>query len=192
MKKILILLALVVLSGVKLSAQEGLQVNEEAPLFVAHDQKGALVDLAMELKNNKVVLVFYRGQWCPFCNRHMSALQDSLQMINEKGAKVIAITPEKSEEIGKTVEKSNANFSIVHDENHQIMDAYKVTFTMSKSKHLAYKAYGIDINEANGNNDRALPVPATYIISKDGKIATRHFDKDYKNRMTVKEILEAL
>lgn len=192
MQKIIILLAITVFSGLKLNAQEGIQVNEEAPLFVANDQNGDVIDLAMELKKSPVVIVFYRGQWCPFCNRHMSALQDSLHLINEKGAKVIAITPEKSEEIKKTVEKSNAKFSIVYDENHQIMDAYDVTFTMSKSKHLAYKAYGININEASGNDDRALPVPATFIVSKDGIVTTRHFNKDYKNRMTVKEILEAL
>lgn len=182
----------VLLISTSLIAQEGIKVSEKAPLFKAKDQNGHLIDLAKELESHNVVLVFYRGQWCPHCNRHMSALQDSLSLINDKGAKVIAITPEKSEEIDKTVEKTGLNFSVVYDENHQIMDAYDVTFTMSKSKFTAYKTYGININKASGNEDRALPVPATYIISKDGLVIDRHFEQDYKSRMSVKNILKAL
>ncbi|WP_185968952.1 peroxiredoxin-like family protein [Carboxylicivirga sp. M1479] len=190
--KIFISVVAVLLISTSLIAQEGINVSEKAPLFKAKDQNGQLIDLAKELESHKVVLVFYRGQWCPHCNRHMSALQDSLSLINDKGAKVIAITPEKSEEIDKTVEKTGLNFSVVYDENHQIMDAYAVTFTMSKSKFAAYKIYGININKASGNEDRALPIPATYIISKDGLVIDRHFEKDYKRRMSVKNILKAL
>ncbi len=191
MKKMFVFLVSMFLF-VQLNAQEGKLVGDEAPQFEAHDSNGNNVNLSAELQKGKVVLIFYRGQWCPYCNRHMSALQDSLSMITYKGAKLIAITPEKNEEINKTVEKSNAQFSIVYDANHIIMDAYEVTFTMSKSKHLAYKTYGININEASGNDDRALPVPATYIIDTDGRITYRHFDKAYKNRASVKEILDNL
>ncbi|MCG8582651.1 MAG: AhpC/TSA family protein [Bacteroidales bacterium] len=192
MRKSVVFFTVLFLGVMKLTAQEGIQINQKAPVFVADDQNGYAVDLAKELKTHSVVLVFYRGQWCPYCNRHMSALQDSLQMINDKGAKVIAITPEKNEEIAKTLEKSNASFSVIYDEEHKIMDAYDVTFTMSKTKFAAYKTYGIDINKASGNKDRALPVPATYIIDQNGKVTNRHFDKNYKTRMSVKEILQSL
>ncbi|WP_430813253.1 peroxiredoxin-like family protein [Carboxylicivirga sp. RSCT41] len=192
MRKIIVFCVVLFSGLVSLSAQEGIQVNEKAPGFVANDQHGNRVDLAKELEAHSVVLVFYRGQWCPYCNRHMSALQDSLQMITDKGARVIAITPEKNEEIEKTIDKSNASFSVIYDEGHQIMDAYDVTFTMSKTKFTAYKTYGIDINKASGNTDRALPVPATYIIGKDGYVSNRHFDKNYKTRMSVKDILRSL
>jgi len=192
MRNLILILSFFLFATLKMVAQEGIALNEKAPLFAAQDQNDETFDLAKELENNKVVLVFYRGQWCPYCNRHMSALQDSLHLINAKGAKVVAITPEKGEEISKTVDKSGANFSIIYDEGHKIMDAYDVTFNMSKSKHVAYLAYGININEASGNDDRALPVPATYIISREGIVTHRHFDKNYKTRMTVQEILEKL
>jgi peroxiredoxin len=192
MRKSIVFFTIFMLGLTTSYAQEGIQVNEKAPNFIANDQNGQTVDLQKELEDHSVVLVFYRGQWCPYCNRHMSALQDSMQMINDKGAKVIAITPEKSEEISKTVDKSGASFSVIYDEGHKIMDAYDVTFTMSKTKFAAYKTYGIDINKASGNKDRALPVPATYIITKDGRVSNRHFDTNYKTRMSVKEILESL
>jgi peroxiredoxin len=187
------LLALVLMLSMGLAyAQDGIMIGEKAPLFKAEDQHGNMVDLSEQLKKGPVVITFYRGQWCPFCNRYMSALQDSLLMIADKGASVIAITPEKGEEIQKTIEKSNAAFSVIYDKNHRIMDAYDVTFTMGGAKFLMYKSYGIDINKASGNDDKALPIPATYIISKKGKVINRHFDNDYKKRMTVKEILDSL
>jgi len=175
-----------------ISAQQGIHTNTKAPLFEAQNQFNETVSLKEELKKGKVVLLFYRGEWCPYCNRHMSALQDSLHLITQKGATVIAITPEKGDAIEKTLKKSGASFSVIHDSQHAIMDAYDVTFTLSKSKHLMYKTYGININEASGNEDRALPVPATFIISENGLVISRHFDKDYKTRMSVKTIIQAL
>lgn len=175
-----------------MKAQEGIRINESAPLFEAVDQYGDTINLVSELSENMVVLMFYRGQWCPYCNRYMSALQDSVGLINAKGAKVIAVTPENDEAIEQTITKTGANFSIIYDQNHQIMDDWGVTYNMSKSKHIAYRAAGININQASGNNDRALPVPATYIISRNGIVTHRHFDKDYKQRMSIREILEYL
>ncbi len=192
MKKILVFLSVFLFMVSNVKAQEGIGINEKAPLFKAEDQNGLTIDLSKELEKGKVVLMFYRGQWCPYCNRYMAALQDSIHLIKDKGAQVIAVTPERHEEIDKTIEKSGASFSVIYDEGHQIMDNYKVTFTMSKTKFTAYTAYGININKASGNDDRALPVPATYIISKDGVVINRHFDTNYKSRMTIKEILNYL
>ncbi|MBS2210476.1 AhpC/TSA family protein [Carboxylicivirga mesophila] len=175
-----------------MTAQEGIRIHEAAPMFKAIDQHGDTIDLAEELAENKVVLLFYRGQWCPYCNRHMSALQDSIHLINAKGARVIAVTPENQEAIEETMTKTGAKFSIIYDKHHQIMDAWDVTFNLSKSKHVAYQAAGININHASGNNDRALPVPATYIISSEGIVTHRHFDKNYKQRMSIQEILDNL
>jgi len=172
--------------------QQGIQINEKAPHFRAYDHKGSVINLDTILNKNKVVLLFYRGQWCPYCNRHMSALQDSLHLITEKDARVIAITPEKNDAINQTLQKTNTSFSIIYDENHQIMDAYDVTFYLSKSKHLLYQSFGINVNKASGNNDRALPVPATFIISEKGVVINRHFNKNYKVRMSVNEILKSL
>jgi peroxiredoxin len=164
----------------------------KAPLFEVADASGHIVSLKHLLQNGPVVISFYRGQWCPYCNRHMSNLQDSISFITALGASLIAITPEKNEEISKTVTKTGASFSIIYDQGHKIMDAYKVTFKVSGFKNLLHFAEGVNINKASGNEDNVLPVPATYIIAPDGRIIGRHFNTDYTVRMPVKDILKVL
>lgn len=171
---------------------EPLFIGDKAPNFLALDQFDNRVSLRERLKEGPVVVVFYRGQWCPHCNRHMSQIQDSLQMILDAGASVIAITPEKGEKIEKTIKKSGARFSIIYDENHRIMDKYNVTFKLSGWKRFIYGLGGININKASGNKDSTLPVPATYIIAKDGTVYSSHFNQDYSERMQVIEMLEVL
>lgn len=167
-------------------------IGDKAPNILALDQFEKRVSLKDRLENGPVIVVFYRGQWCPHCNRHMSQIQDSLQMILDAGASVIAITPEKGEKIEKTMQKSDATFSIIYDENHRIMDKYHVTFKLSRWKRFIYGIVGININKASGNKDSALPVPATYIIAEDGTIFSSHFNEDYTERMTVKDMLSVL
>lgn len=122
----------------------------------------------------------------------MSDLQDSLDFIIQAGASLVAITPEKNSEIKKTISKSGASFSIIYDEGHKIMDAYKVTFRNSDVRNALHLMAGININKASGNTDNVLPVPATYIIASDGRIMGRHFDLDYKQRMSVDAIIKIL
>ncbi|MGQ1786540.1 peroxiredoxin-like family protein [Saccharicrinis sp. GN24d3] len=187
-----LMIALLFVSLILTNAQEALTLEDKAPNFRAVTTKGDVIDLSEITRQQQIVLFFYRGQWCPYCNKQMSELQDSLDFITNLGARVIAITPEKPEEVEKTIEKTGASFDIIYDENHKIMDKYKVTFKLPKTKHAKYKAWGIDINKASGNSDYALPVPATYIIDKNGIIKGSFFDEDYKKRMSVKEVVEIL
>lgn len=173
-------------------AQQGLAVGEKAVFFQENDQHGTTYSLKSNLEEGPVVLLFYRGQWCSHCNRYMSNLQDSLALISKLGASVVAITPEKEEEIHKTITKTDASFSIIYDKNHLLMDAYDVTYVLESTKRRLYMLGGINIDVASGNEDHVLPVPATFIIGTDGKIVARHFDKEYKNRMSVKEMLDVL
>jgi peroxiredoxin len=194
MKKFLFA-AMVLISAVTLSAQEppkGLSVNDKAPDFATIDQSGSKINLSETYKKGNVVLIFYRGQWCPYCNKQMSQLQDSLALIKEKGATVIAVTAEKPENISKTVAKTKASFPIVHDEKLAIMKQYDVAFAVDAKTVEMYKKYGIDFEQSNGSNGANLPVPAVYIINKEGKIVYKFFNKDYTKRATVKEILSYL
>ncbi|WP_430933824.1 peroxiredoxin family protein [Saccharicrinis sp. 156] len=190
--KNLLFITLLLMAITTTEAQQVLPTNSKAPNFKATTNHGDVIDLSEITRQQQIVLFFYRGQWCPYCNKQMSELQDSLDFITNLGARVIAITPEKPEEVEKTIEKTGASFDIIYDENHKIMDKYKVTFKLPKTKHAKYKAWGIDINKASGNSDYALPVPATYIIDKNGIIKGSFFDEDYKKRMSVKEVVEIL
>lgn len=172
---------------------KGLNLNDQAPDFSAKDQNGKTVSLKNELKKGAVVLVFYRGQWCPFCNRQLKQLEDSLSLIKEKGATLLTITPEKEENISKTISKTKATYSILHDEGLKIMNSYDVTFQVDDKTIESYKKYGIDFTQANGEaNGAHLPVPAVYVVNKQGKIIYKYFDVDYRKRSSVKEILAHL
>jgi peroxiredoxin len=171
---------------------EGLFINSKAPDFRAKDQNGKEIRLKDILKSGKVVLVFYRGQWCPYCNRQLKKLEDSLQLIKEKGATLIAVTPEKPENISKTIEKTNAEYPILFDEGLKIMKAYDVSFEVPENTLTRYRNTGIDIEKNNGSNGKYLPVPAVYIIDKESTIIYRFFEPDYRKRPTVEEILKNL
>ncbi|MEO8171769.1 MAG: peroxiredoxin-like family protein [Sediminibacterium sp.] len=174
-------------------APKGLNLNDKAPDFTATDQSGKNISLSNELKKGSVVLVFYRGQWCPYCNRALKQLEDSLLQIKAKGGSVVTITPEMQESIVKTVGKTKASFPILHDEGLKIMKAYDVAFKVDDKTVASYQKYGIDFNQANGEaNGANLPVPAVYVINKEGKIVYRYFDTDYRKRSSVKDILEHL
>lgn len=195
MKRIVFVLFSVFLSTAVFAqtGPKGLNLNDVAPDFTAQDQHGKTISLKKELQNGSVVLVFYRGQWCPFCNRALKQLEDSLVLIKAKGASVLTITPEKTENIVKTVAKTKASYSILHDEGLQIMKLYDVAFKVDDKTIEAYKKYGINFSEANGEaNGANLPVPAVYVVNKQGKIVYRYFDTDYRKRSSVKEILEHL
>ncbi|MEP7251972.1 MAG: peroxiredoxin-like family protein [Ginsengibacter sp.] len=166
----------------------GLQVNDKAPEFTAKDQNGKVISLEQELKHGKVVLIFYRGQWCPYCNKELKNLEDSLKLITSKGAEVLAVTPEQPPYVEKTIDKTKATYSILTDDNLQIMKKNDVAFSLDSSMVAKYKGYGIDFSLANGNNGANLPVPAVYIIDTNGKISYKYFDADFTKRPAIKEI----
>jgi peroxiredoxin len=192
MKKIL-LVTVSILFAINAIAQSGLKEGDTAPQFTATDNSGNKIDLKALLKTHKaVVLFFYRGQWCPYCNKHLAQLQDSLQLLTGKGAYVIGVTPETAENIAKTVEKTKASFSMIEDKGYAIMKAYDVNFKMDDAMVAKYKTYGVDLDKNNGNTDHVLPVPATYIINKSGKITYVHFNKDYRKRASVATLLSKI
>ncbi len=171
---------------------EGLKAGDAAPPFSAKDQDGNKVSLEEMLKKGPVILLFYRGQWCPYCNKQLASYTDSLQLIKQAGASVLAVTPETPDNIRKTIEKTKASFPVIEDNELAIMKQYRVNFAVDEKTIARYKGYGIDFTEANGSNGANLPVPATYIIGTDGKIKYVFFNTDYRRRVSVRELLENL
>lgn len=193
MKKLL--LFLIIISNLNAYSQlypKGLQVNDRAPDFSAEDQNRKTIGLKKQLKKGNVVLIFYRGHWCPHCNKQLKQLEDSINFIKAKGATVLAISPEIPENISKTVAKTNASYPILFDDGLKIMNAYKVAFKVEDKTIEKYKGFGIDFSKVNGNNGANLPVPAVYIINKKGKIIYRFYEFDYTKRPSVKDILKHL
>jgi len=167
----------------------GLKLGEKAPNIHAMDQFGKSFDLEEQLENGPVVLMFYRGHWCKYCNRQLEELSDSLSFIINKGASIITVTPEVMEFVDETSRQYKSSFRIISDTEMKIMNDYKVTFEVKKSTITKYKFAGINLDKYNGENGTNLPVPATYIINQDGYIEYAYFDANYKKRVSVKTIL---
>ena len=191
MRILTFILTLISLNG--FAQVEALEIGTKAPNFSGVDQNGNELELEKLLLEDNVLLIFYRGNWCPYCEKHLSALQDSLQMVLDKGTSVVVVTPEKSEAIQKMVGKTGATYSIVHDEDYKIMNDYKLAFKINKETVPRFYTFVLQkTRKANENEEDILPVPATYLIGKDGTIKYAHFDEDYRNRSSIKEILENL
>jgi peroxiredoxin len=195
MKKILtaIFSFMLVMTAIAQEKPEGLFINSKAPDFKAKDQDGNEVNLKDLRKKGNVVVVFYRGNWCPFCNRYLKKLQDSLELIKGKGAQLVAITPEGDEGVDSTIAHTGATFPIIYDKDMKIANGYKVAFKVDERTLGRYKNAGIDLLKTNNQTkDAYLPVPAIFIVNKEGAVIFRYFDEDYRRRVNVKEILAAL
>ncbi len=171
----------------------GLAIGAKAPVFSALDADSNQFILSETLENQAVVLIFYRGFWCPVCNRHLGNLQDSLKMIEDAGVKVIAVSPEKPEYLDKMAQKSGAEFTLLYDENYRIADAYDVTFKPSSLQLFTYNVVlGGKLKKTHSDDTQRLPIPATFIINQKGIIVWRQFNPDYKQRASVSDIMNAL
>jgi peroxiredoxin len=171
----------------------GLKPGDKAPDFVGYDQKGKQVQLKKILENGPVILFFYRGKWCPVCSRYLNNYQDSLKVLTDQGFNVVAITPESIENVEQTVKLHNLTFTVIYDCQEKIMKDYDCMFTVTKAyQELVKSGLSIDIAENNGRDAARLPVPATYIINREGYIVAVQFDHDYKNRASVKWMLKNL
>lgn len=173
-------------------AAEGLFIGSRAPDFKAKDQSGNDVHLKDLLKKGKVILVFYRGYWSPYCIKELARLQDSLSFIQEKRAVVVAVSPESIVFRDSTISKSNAGFPLLHDSASLIMKKYSVDYTLSNDEQARYRSSGLDLNKINGANGPVLPVPAVYIIDKEFNITYRFFEQNFRKRPSVANLLENL
>lgn len=189
MTKLFILSAAFVLMGAVAVAQQTeskLKVGDKAPAFTGVDINGKKMELQSLLAKGPVVVVFYRGQWCPFCNKYVKALQDSIAVMEKKGATLVAVTPESPENAKKMVEKNGLSYAVISDNQHAIMDAFGVSFAPSDQAIQKMKGWGLDLAAANAaGNGAILPVPATYVIGKDGTIKFVHYNPDYKQRAPI-------
>jgi peroxiredoxin len=171
----------------------GLKTGDKAPEFTGYDQTGKQVVLKKLLEHGPIILFFYRGKWDPVCSRYLNNYQDSLKVLTDQGFNVVAITPESIENVEQTVKLHNLTFTVVYDCQEKIMKDYDVMFTVTKAYQEKIQSdFSISIAENNGRDAARLPVPATYIINKDGIIIAIQFDPDYKNRASVKWMLQNL
>ncbi len=168
-------------------------VGSQAPDLTFTLADGTSETLANLYKDQPIVVFFYRGYWCPVCNKHLSALAKQAETIEVKGVKLVAITPETYENVEKTKKQTGAHFTIISDTNNAALKAFGVDFKVTdKYQKMIQDHLNASIKETNGATDAVLPVPATYIIDTTGEIVYRQFNPDYKDRASVDDILAHL
>jgi peroxiredoxin len=171
----------------------GLQVGAEAPDFTLADADGRRVRLYRELVRGPVVLVFFRGAWCPYCNMHLRALQNSLPDIRERGATLIAVTPQTPDKSRSQIAENGIGFELLSDLDSSVAEAYRLNFRVADELSDLYQArFGLDLADYNGPGRYELPVPATFVIDQGGIVRAVFSDTDYTKRSEPADILRAL
>jgi peroxiredoxin len=172
---------------------EHLKIGEIAPKISGIDQFGNKINSDEILEKNQILLIFYRGNWCPYCNKHLKSLEENLQNLQAKNIKVLLVSPEKQAKINETSVKFHNSFSIIYDSDDIIMNNYKVAFNVTKENVPKYFEFTLKkVMEYNEKENFVLPVPATYLIGKDKKIKYVQYDPDYKNRSNIEDVLRKL
>ena len=144
------------------------------------------------LKNNHIVLSFFRGTWCPYCNLELESLARINEQIEAKGAKLITVTPELYKFTEERIKNKNFNFQILTDLGNKAADDFGLVFELPREYREIYDRLSVNLNILNGEDSWVLPMPATFIISKQGIIESTYINADYTQRMEPDDILEKL
>jgi len=173
-------------------AENAIAAGDIAPDFTLPNITGYPVTLYEALNSGPVVLSFYRGGWCPFCNLELQALQARLPEIRALGANLIGISPETPDMAQSAIEKHQLEFEVVSDIGNKTARHYGLLFTVYEEMRPLYLKWGLDVPASNGDDSWELPVPATYVIDTSSVVHAAHVDKDYTRRMEPEQILAAL
>lgn len=191
--KLFILIFMVVssLTGNAQNAEQGLRIDNKAPDFTLKDQNGKEVNLYQLLKKGPVVLNWYRGGWCPYCNLELKGLAENAAEINNLGATLIALSPELPDKSLTTIEKNNLPFRVLSDTNNDVARKYDLVFKLDTETADRYESK-FGLSQYNGNNNAELPIPATYIIDQKGIIRYAFINPDYKKRANPEDVVTQL
>ncbi|MDP2524878.1 peroxiredoxin-like family protein [Maribacter dokdonensis] len=173
--------------------KNALKVGEQAPNFELPDALGNQIKLSGLLENGAVVVTFYRGSWCPYCNLQLRALQAKLPEIQSLGATLVAISPEVPDASMTKNEISEMDFTVLSDQDAKVASKYGVAWEVPEFllDHMRVDR-NLDLKQINNGNGTVLPIPATFIVGTDGAIQWSYVNVDYRTRSEPGEIVEAL
>ena len=173
-------------------AESAKKTGDLLPAFNLPNANNEPLDSDSLLSNGPLVISFYRGAWCPYCNLEINALQQRLADINAAGAQLIAISPQTPDKSLDQLNRSQLNFEILSDIGNKLAKECGLVFTLPQPLRPVYEAWQIDIPGHNADDSFELPIPATYIIDQTGKIRYAHVDMDYTKRLEPEIIIEQL
>lgn len=166
-----------------------LRTGDTLPDVSVQDATGRSVSLHLE---RPLVIVFFRGSWCPVCTRHFQELIKVQPQVAELGATIVAVSPDNVDRTKVNMEKLKVPFALLSDSDITAARAFGLAFQVDETTRAKYKGFGIDLEQASGNDHHALPVPAVYIVDPSGRIRFAHSNPDYGQRLDVQTILTEL
>ncbi len=171
-------------------SNKALKVGDTIIDFELPNALGNTVSLKDYLSEGSVVISFYRGGWCPYCNIELRALQNLLPEFEKLNTKLIAISPETPDNSLDTAEKNNLSFEVLSDIDNIVAKQMGLVFQLPEDLREVYHSFNIDVPKHNGNKDYELPMPATYVINSKGIIQYAFIPEDYTERANPEDILK--
>lgn len=172
--------------------KKALNTCDMIPKFELKNALGKTVNIYELLSEGPLIINFYRGAWCPYCNLELRAYEELLPQIREAGANLVAISPELPDTSLSLSEKLSLKFEVLSDINNEVARQFGLVFKLDNKLIGLYKKMGIDLEASQGNNNGELPVPATYVVGTDGKILLAYVNSDYSKRLEPEDALAAI
>ncbi|WP_024608297.1 peroxiredoxin-like family protein [Pseudoalteromonas sp. TAB23] len=169
-----------------------LQIGQKVENFSLANHKGENIDLADLLKKGPVIISFYRGGWCPYCNLELKALNDYLPQFKTQSAQLVAISPQLPDETLSTAQKNALEFDVLSDVSNKVAEQFGLLFTLDERIQALYTQFGIDFEHYYGDKSFKLPLPATYVINQEGVITYAFLNEDYTLRAEPTDVMAAL
>lgn len=171
----------------------GIQVGAKAPDFSLKNPYGKTIKLSTLLKKGPVILTFYRGAWCPYCNLQLHQLKQALPQFKKHGASLVAITPQTPDKSLGQFKQDGFPFEVLSDMDYKVIKAYQLLWKVPPELDATYRrAYGLSLEAFNGPGRRDLPIPGTFVIDRAGVVRAAFANTDWKKRMEPADILAAL
>ncbi len=174
------------------AAEHALKEGEQAPDFTLPDALGCPVTLSHLLTRGPVVVAFYRGEWCPYCNLQLHAYQQAFPQIQALGASLVAISPQTPDHSLSLVEKQALTFTVLSDAGNQVARTYGLAFPLDEAVRAAYQQVGADLPAYNGDASWELPMPGTFLIDQSGIVRLAFVDPNFSHRLDPSLIIEEL
>lgn len=166
-------------------------VGAPAPSATLRTPAGEPVDLDTLYAGGPTLLVFYRGGWCPYCNAHLGQLSKIDSQLQEMGVQILAVSPDRPEALQTTSSENDLSYQLLSDSEMQLAKAFGLAFRVDDETVTKYQEYGIDLAKASGQSHQLLPVPAAYLIDRDGVVRFAQWNPDYTTRVSDEEVLAA-
>jgi peroxiredoxin len=174
------------------AAKNALNVGAKMPSFSLKDSNGKTIESVDLLKQANLVVVFYRGSWCPFCNLYLRNLQKNLAQIKAAGGNLVAVSVENPDNSLSVAKKNELGFTVLSDPNLTVARKFGIVYQMPSETDELYKSKGLDVAKHNEMEKAELPLSATYVINRKGEIVYALLESDYKQRAAPETIIEML